>query len=170
MAKGTIRIAPPPCTYAIIRMDPEAMIKDLGLDDPETLSEVEKMNPQKYLVYVEWVRSYQLPCFRFQVCVVRTSMDPCDCDRGEVKNRPRLQPCSRSRILNVFQTSELYYTCPCGTPRDTSLHPIPTEMHSLFLFCFPVDFVHCRGVARLRLSHPLALLHCLHLALRSVLI
>ena len=52
----TIRIAPPPRVYAVIQMDPGTMVKNLGLDDPESLSEVEKMSPKKYLVYIEWVR------------------------------------------------------------------------------------------------------------------
>ena len=52
---GTKRIAPSPKVYAVIRIDPETMVRDLGLDDEETLAEVKEMNPKKYLVYVEWV-------------------------------------------------------------------------------------------------------------------
>ena len=49
MAKTT-RIAPPPCVYAVIQMEPTSMVKNLGLEDLETLSKVGKMNPKKYLV------------------------------------------------------------------------------------------------------------------------
>ena len=52
---GTKRIAPSPKVYAVIRIDPETMVRDLGLDDEETLAEVKEMSPKKYLVYVEWV-------------------------------------------------------------------------------------------------------------------
>ena len=62
MAKTT-RIVPPPCVYAVIRMDPTSMVQNLGLDDLETLGEAGKMNPKKYLVYVEWVRRFCSPIF-----------------------------------------------------------------------------------------------------------
>nr|VWP01925.1 Candidapepsin-4 (EC (ACP 4) (Aspartate protease 4) (Secreted aspartic protease 4) [Ganoderma boninense] len=45
-------VFPVPWFYAVIRMDPLAMVTDLGLDDTETLAEVEMFNPKKYLVYV----------------------------------------------------------------------------------------------------------------------
>ena len=32
------------------------MVKDLGLDDPETLAAIEAFRPKKYLVYVDTVR------------------------------------------------------------------------------------------------------------------
>ncbi len=38
--------------YAVIRLDPETMVKDLGLDDPTTLTEVAKMSTRKHLVYL----------------------------------------------------------------------------------------------------------------------
>lgn len=41
--------------YAVVRMDPLTMIKDLGLDDAETLRETEALHPKKYLVYVNIV-------------------------------------------------------------------------------------------------------------------
>ena len=36
-------------------MDPVAMVKDLGLNDAETLEAVEAFNPKTYLVYVNLV-------------------------------------------------------------------------------------------------------------------
>ena len=50
------RKAPSPHHYAVIRMDPVAMITSLGIDDPATLAEARSMNPKKYLVYLFWVR------------------------------------------------------------------------------------------------------------------
>ncbi len=50
-------VAPLPFHYAVLRMDPEAMVKDLGLDDAATLDEVRQMSVKKYLVYLDWVRS-----------------------------------------------------------------------------------------------------------------
>ncbi len=50
-----------PCyyTYAIIRMDPRAMVE--GLDDPHACEEVESMlAPQKYLVFLDTVRDRTL--------------------------------------------------------------------------------------------------------------
>ena len=57
---NTRRIAPLPFVYAVIRIDPDTMVKDLGLDDLETLNDVRKIDPKKYLVYVEWVRYHSL--------------------------------------------------------------------------------------------------------------
>ena len=50
-------VVPLPHHYAVIRMDPEAMLRDLGLDDPVTLDEVRKIPVKKYLVYLNWVRT-----------------------------------------------------------------------------------------------------------------
>ena len=49
------RVFPVPWFYAAIRMDPVAMVKDLGLNDAETLEAVEAFNPKTYLVYVNLV-------------------------------------------------------------------------------------------------------------------
>ena len=49
-------IFPLPRYYAVIQIDPKTMIKDLRLDDEQALKEVEAMQPQKYLIYLELVR------------------------------------------------------------------------------------------------------------------
>ena len=48
-------VFPVPWFYAVIRMDPVVMVKDLGLNDVETLKAVEAFSPKKYLVYVNLV-------------------------------------------------------------------------------------------------------------------
>ena len=52
---GTKTIGPSPRYYAVIQMDPEAMIRDLHLDDEQALKEVQEMQPQKYLIYLAQV-------------------------------------------------------------------------------------------------------------------
>ncbi len=52
-----------PGHYAVLRMDPEAMLKDLGLDDAATIEEVRQMSVKKYLVYLDWV------CFRHSMFI-----------------------------------------------------------------------------------------------------
>ena len=42
-------------SYAFIKMDPLAMVGNLGLDDSKTLAAVAKMKPKKYLIYLEYV-------------------------------------------------------------------------------------------------------------------
>ncbi len=42
-------------SYAFIKMDPLAMVRNLGLDDGETLAAVAEMKPKKYLIYLEYV-------------------------------------------------------------------------------------------------------------------
>ncbi len=48
-------LIPQPSHYAVIRLDPEAMVEDLGLQDTKTLLEVRNMSRKKYLVFLEWV-------------------------------------------------------------------------------------------------------------------
>ncbi len=48
-------LIPLPSHYAVIRIDPEAMVKDLALEDAETLHEVRSMSRKKYLVFLQWV-------------------------------------------------------------------------------------------------------------------
>ena len=57
-------MCPFPNYYAVIQMDPKTMIKDLRLDDEQSLKEVEAMQPQKYLIYLELVRLIY-SCFRY---------------------------------------------------------------------------------------------------------
>ena len=61
-------IFPSGLAYAVVRMDPVAMVKDLGLDDAETLNAVEAMTPKKYLVYLEYVSM-----FVFHITMLRRS-------------------------------------------------------------------------------------------------
>ncbi|RDX48679.1 hypothetical protein OH76DRAFT_1483764 [Lentinus brumalis] len=72
---------PPPFTYAVIRMDPVTMVKDLGLDDPATLAEVEGMSPKKYLVYIEWPGELPMPDSRwckYDINPIGTTLRPAD--------------------------------------------------------------------------------------------
>ena len=48
-------IFPSGLSYGVIKMDPHAMVRDLGLDDSDTLRAVEDIQPKKYLVYLEHV-------------------------------------------------------------------------------------------------------------------
>ncbi len=41
--------------YAVVQMDPLAMVKNLGLEDPKILLAVEALHPKTYLVYVDVV-------------------------------------------------------------------------------------------------------------------
>ena len=61
-------IFPSGLAYAVVRMDPVAMVKDLGLDDAETLNAVGAMTPKKYLVYLEYVSM-----FVFRTAILRHS-------------------------------------------------------------------------------------------------
>ncbi|RPD57871.1 hypothetical protein L227DRAFT_551348, partial [Lentinus tigrinus ALCF2SS1-6] len=58
-------ILPAPSHYAVIRTDPEAMVRDLGFDDPATLKEAQGMLRKKYLVYLEWVGELPMPGIRW---------------------------------------------------------------------------------------------------------
>ncbi|RPD72084.1 hypothetical protein L226DRAFT_467553 [Lentinus tigrinus ALCF2SS1-7] len=76
---------PLPHYYAVIRTDPEAMVKDLGFDDPETLKEARGMSRNKYLVYLDALRELPVPgdrwC-RYCVCPIGTTLRPPDEARG----------------------------------------------------------------------------------------
>ena len=70
---GLKLMAPSPRYYAVIRMDPVAMVQGLELDDPQMLEEARKMEPKKYLVYLDRVSCpsrlpqlslHPLPCAR----------------------------------------------------------------------------------------------------------
>ncbi|KAI0800131.1 hypothetical protein C8Q74DRAFT_1190978 [Fomes fomentarius] len=83
------RIIPSSHHYAVIRMDPVAMVEGLGLDDDlETLAEARAMQPRKYLVYLSWPEELVQPksrwC-RFQVKPIGTTLRtlrPEDSSRG----------------------------------------------------------------------------------------
>ncbi len=52
-------IFPSGLAYAVIQMNPLAMVRDLGLDDdPEIVAAVAEMKPKKYLIYLEFVSVY----------------------------------------------------------------------------------------------------------------
>ena len=61
-------IFPSGLAYAVVRMDPLTMVKDLGLDDAETLNAVGAMTPKRYLVYLEYVSM-----FAFHITMLRRS-------------------------------------------------------------------------------------------------
>ncbi|KAI0697410.1 hypothetical protein C8T65DRAFT_755346 [Cerioporus squamosus] len=58
-------LIPQPSHYAVIRIDPEAMVKDLGLEDSETLREVRGMSRKKYLVFLVWPEELPMPDMRW---------------------------------------------------------------------------------------------------------
>ncbi|RPD68998.1 hypothetical protein L226DRAFT_308074 [Lentinus tigrinus ALCF2SS1-7] len=70
---------PLPHRYAVIRTDPEAMVKDLGFDDPETLEEARRMLRQKYLVFLDELGELPVPgdrwC-RYSVSPIGTTLRP----------------------------------------------------------------------------------------------
>ncbi|TFK88052.1 hypothetical protein K466DRAFT_598987 [Polyporus arcularius HHB13444] len=68
-------------------MDPEAMLKDLGLDDAATLEEVQRMSVKKSLVYLDWSPFPYSNCYhRIQAS---TSVAP-SADLGDVVSVPPL--------------------------------------------------------------------------------
>ena len=50
-----LRIVPSSLCYAAIRIDPIAMVRDLGLDDPQTLAEARGVKNRTYLVLLHMV-------------------------------------------------------------------------------------------------------------------
>ncbi|RPD68980.1 hypothetical protein L226DRAFT_435205, partial [Lentinus tigrinus ALCF2SS1-7] len=83
---GMVRsLVHPPNRYAVIRTDPEAMLKDLGLDDPDTLKEAQCMLRKKYLVYLEWPGELPMPGMRwcrYYVSPIGTTLRPPDESSG----------------------------------------------------------------------------------------
>ncbi len=55
---NTIFFSPNSSTYAVIRMNPIAMVKDLN--DPEALSAAEALPTKAYLIYIDCVRVIQI--------------------------------------------------------------------------------------------------------------
>lgn len=53
----TVFFSPNPGTYAVIRMNPVAMVKDLN--DPEALVAAEALQTKKYLVYLDFVSALE---------------------------------------------------------------------------------------------------------------
>ena len=69
---GTKTIGPRPRFYAVIQMDPKAMIRDWKLDDEQALKEVEEMRPQKYLIYLDTVSFVHVQT-TFRSCILEFS-------------------------------------------------------------------------------------------------
>lgn len=49
----TVFFSPNTSTYAVIRMNPVAMVQDLN--DPEALSAAEALQTKAYLIYIDYV-------------------------------------------------------------------------------------------------------------------
>ena len=49
--------------YAGVRMDLEAMVRAVNLDDRQALDEVRRMEPKKYLVYLAMVSVQSTVCY-----------------------------------------------------------------------------------------------------------
>ncbi|RPD57888.1 hypothetical protein L227DRAFT_655176 [Lentinus tigrinus ALCF2SS1-6] len=80
-----LSLFPLPNYYAAIRTNPEAMVKDLGFDDPETLKEAQGISRKKYLVYLEWLDELPMPGIRwcrYSVCPIGTALRPPDEAQG----------------------------------------------------------------------------------------
>ncbi|RDX48702.1 hypothetical protein OH76DRAFT_1352070, partial [Lentinus brumalis] len=74
-------LIPLPSHYAVIRIDPEAMVKDLALEDAETLHEVRSMSRKKYLVFLQWPEELPMPNMRwcrYEVAPIGTTLRPSD--------------------------------------------------------------------------------------------
>lgn len=54
----TVFFSPNTDTYAVIRMNPVAMVKDLN--DPEALSAAEALQTKAYLIYIDHVSVFQI--------------------------------------------------------------------------------------------------------------
>ena len=59
-------IFPSGLACAVIKMNPTAMVKDLGLDDPLNLAAVQEMKPKTHLVYLEHVSSLSAAAARLR--------------------------------------------------------------------------------------------------------
>ncbi|TFK84706.1 hypothetical protein K466DRAFT_654628 [Polyporus arcularius HHB13444] len=77
--------APGPAHYAVIRLDPECMVRDLGIDDAATLAEISKIHPRKYLIYLDCPGELPMPnsrwC-RYHVTAIATTPRPPDATTG----------------------------------------------------------------------------------------
>ncbi|EIW54185.1 uncharacterized protein TRAVEDRAFT_132557 [Trametes versicolor FP-101664 SS1] len=79
----TVFFSPNMGNYAVIRMDPVAMVKDL--DDPEALVAAEALKTKKYLVYLDFELEIPFPgkpWYRYKVCPIAPSLRAEDKDRG----------------------------------------------------------------------------------------
>ncbi|PIL33679.1 hypothetical protein GSI_04303 [Ganoderma sinense ZZ0214-1] len=100
------------------------MVKDLGLDDPETLAAVEQFHPKKYLVYVDFPLDLPMPnskwC-RYCVKLIGTTLRP------EDKKR-RFLP---DMVIPIFPNTQ------CSGPdrppiRPQTAFPFPNCFHWIY--------------------------------------
>ncbi|KAI0697390.1 hypothetical protein C8T65DRAFT_662152 [Cerioporus squamosus] len=78
-------LIPLPSHYAVIRIDSEGMVRDLGLEDAQTLREVRSMSKKKYLVFLQWPEELPMPDMRwcrYEVAPIGTTLRPPDETRG----------------------------------------------------------------------------------------
>ncbi|KAI0350643.1 hypothetical protein OH77DRAFT_1412785 [Trametes cingulata] len=77
--------SPSPGTYAVVRMDPVAMVEELGIDDVEAVAAARAMQPKSYLIYLDFDLELPFPnkpWYRYQVRPVAPSLRAEDLDEG----------------------------------------------------------------------------------------
>ncbi|EIW54181.1 uncharacterized protein TRAVEDRAFT_76103, partial [Trametes versicolor FP-101664 SS1] len=75
--------SPNTSTYAVIRMNPIAMVKDLH--DPEALAAAEGLQPKAYLIYIDYELELPFPnkpWYRYDVSAIAPSLRAEDVDEG----------------------------------------------------------------------------------------
>lgn len=66
--RAPVFFSPNAGSYAVIRMNPVAMVQDLN--DPEALSAAEALPTRAYVVYLKNVRSFGISSFNFQTLTI----------------------------------------------------------------------------------------------------
>ncbi|KAI0664049.1 hypothetical protein C8Q70DRAFT_1145708, partial [Cubamyces menziesii] len=85
MAKtiGRIFYSPSPRSYAVIRLNPEEMVRQF--DDAQALREARAMQPKSYLIYLQLERALpwpDQPWYRFEIEPIATTLRPEDEAQG----------------------------------------------------------------------------------------
>ncbi|KAI1786332.1 hypothetical protein LXA43DRAFT_59437 [Ganoderma leucocontextum] len=106
-------IFPSGFAYAVIKMDPLAMVKDLGLDDLDTLAAAAAMKPKKYLVYLEY--PLDLPSPKSRWC--RYSMSPISSTLRAEDRKNRLLP---DMVVPIFPNTQ------CSSEIKSPVRPTPS--------------------------------------------
>ncbi|TFK91978.1 hypothetical protein K466DRAFT_481556 [Polyporus arcularius HHB13444] len=78
-------IIPSPSHYAAIRLNPVAMVEDLGLEDEATLAEARRLETKTYLAYLVWPAELPLPRMRwcrYNIEVISTTLRKPDPEAG----------------------------------------------------------------------------------------
>ncbi|KAI0752786.1 hypothetical protein C8Q80DRAFT_475904 [Daedaleopsis nitida] len=151
---------PPMNQFAVIRMNPIAMVQELTLDD-RALSRARAMHPQKYLVYLDIPLQLPIPghpwC-KYSVAPVATVLRPDDPGRGlasdmvmpihpnhrYAKGREPITPASPFPFDNCFFWIENDSTV--RIPFKEELHDdsravkMGARAHSALMSCFEVEF------------------------------